>query len=603
MPSIYGVNTGCCGSGGSGSIDPDILNKFVFSDNKFPLNSGGAFLVKDGNAEDRKAITTTLTITQLEQDLSDIDTRLDALEALPSLPIAFTQNERLLWDEVGNEWIRDNNVALLGLNLVDNSESGVLVGTNITLDDEKCIGIGSNISGLAEGAICINTGDPVSFMSPNHIRLHTADVKLRVNNTGNNTDPYMLGTAIGDSENYYPVKFEDTFKAVYDTNIESSYLRHDGTDWVIGNEIIQLGTGAGQNTVGATYGGNNVFVGKNAGRASVATNLYQNTVCVGLDLATNNQTLTRDSVCIGRSINNIRPYSIGIGCYMETVSEGGVAIGRFSTNTSLNDRKVIGLNSIAIGRSTFDVPNNTIYIDANNAGTQTGSPDAGSINIIANQSQLVISEANVEASSRPVADGQRWGIVSTDGTNYQPTDISKIYKNQRMFWTHYTQIGGTPITQVINSTTDFNLFDAPTRRLEYSPDGGAVGGGTTWEYDSVNKVMIWNGADDTPVSIEVNVNIERINTALCVARLLPVYNGSEIGAAIEGNACQARLSRNSSTSLHLSFVLSLQNGDELSFLLRKVNDPSDSNIRILYSDVKIYGLRTNELADQVLTNP
>lgn len=369
------------------------------------------------------------------------------------------------------------------------------------------------------------------------------------------------------------------------------YIYYDSNvnNFVVGGDSIILGSNS---SVGATTSASNVFIGPGVANAgdflnSVICGINAGDGCTGSSHTIVGSNIANTSVgpqctVIGHNItSNVQGNSVVIG-----VAQSG-DVGIFGIALGANIVGDTGIGALTINANTF----------------KTDNTPRGAIHIVAELSSIKLEDVNIEASPQPTADGQRWTILSTDGTNYQSTDISKVYKNQRMFWTHYTKSGTTPITQVINGTTDFNLFDADARRLEYSPDGGPVGGGTTWQFDSVGKEMIWNGPDDMPFTIEVNMQVERINAPLCLARLLPVYNGVEIGANIEGNACQSRLSRNSSTSLHLSFVLSLQNGDTISFLLRKINSATNSNVRIVYSDIKIYSLRTSELADQITTDP
>lgn len=364
------------------------------------------------------------------------------------------------------------------------------------------------------------------------------------------------------------------------------YLYYDTSvnNYVVGGDDIILGSNS---SLGATTAGNNVFIGPGVANGGN----YQNSVVVGIN--SGDSCTGASHTIVGSNIGNlgtVGPQSTVIGHNITSNIQGNsVVIGDAQSGD-------VGIYGIAIGADILgDTGIGALTINANTF--KLDNTPRGAIHIVAETSSMKLEDVNIEASPQPTVDGQRWTILSTDGTNYQSTDISKVYKNQRMFWTHYTKAGAAPTTAGISITSPFNLFDADTRRLEYSPDS------ITWEFDSINKVMIWRGADDTPVSIEVNMEVERISPALCIARLEPVLNGSLTGASIEGNACQSRLSRNSSTSLHLSFVLSLQNNDELSFLLRRINGVATSNVRIRYSDVKIYGLRTSELADQITTDP
>lgn len=288
----------------------------------------------------------------------------------------------------------------------------------------------------------------------------------------------------------------------------NEYLYFDGSNWVVGSEVINIGRGAGENTLGSTYIENNIFIGKNSGKANVGTNFYQNTVCIGRDVATNNQTLTRDSVCIGRAINNIRPYSVAIGSYMEKCDEGAVAIGRFSTNSSLNDRKVIGINSIAMGRSQYDIPRRTIYLDANNTVGQTGSPDAGSINMIAEFSQMKLESVNINLDTQPT--NRTYRIGSSNGTDYTPQEVlnnkyeilssSTINADADTTYTASQLLNGLIVRDGLTSNRDDTLATPAQIVSQISTDGQTPQVGLTF------KCRIFNVSNQAIGTINGNGN-------------------------------------------------------------------------------------------------
>lgn len=484
-----------------------------------------------------------------------------------SLPATAILNERLI--STGSEFVVDGGQALLG---------------SSTLSDtlKTSVVIGDQIATTANRSILLNTGSSTTNTLDSNILLQTDAVSLSIDTTGN-TDPLLLGS-LNDSS-YTPITFEDIKPA---TNW-GEYLYYNSTTskWESEFNDIYLGKDAGKQ---GTKLRSNVFVGSGAGNSATAT--YDLSTIVGTNCGRG--CLGDSNIVIGTNTGNdqVNFNSVVVGSLNNNIGASVVAVGyRLGYNPTGSDF-LVNSGSVALGSQILTaIPFGTFAVNATNISYNTAIPQ-GSITLLADKSKIKLDNVNIDATQQGAG---RWGLVSTDGSTYSPASIANVYKNQRVFFTHYTKTGDPVLTANIGITSAFNLFTAPTRRLEYN---------TFWDWTlTATNRMKWKGSNNTPVSVEVNMEVERVSAGLCIAQLVPVLNGSETDARIAGNACIARLSRNSSTSLHLSLVLDLDTNDELSFLLKRINGTATSNVRIRYSDVKIYSLRTDKLAEMITTDP
>ena len=192
-------------------------------------------------------------------------------------------------------------------------------------------------------------------------------------------------------------------------------------------------------------------------------------------------------------------------------------------------------------------------------------------------------------------------------TPTKTTDLYvNIYKNPRYYLTYFDRSSsnpsiGNPITALFNNINDtYSLLNPIIKNVSQQEF-------TTPEsvnFELLNNIR-WRGEESINVSIIVNIGIQRQRRNGLSLSLLPVKNGVEI----PNIGTTAEPGRNITVTYNLSFITSLNPGDTLEFILKRVstggntgNNVNRSSCFIRSLDIKVFALISDKLPITVI-NP